>query len=258
MKILSFKSVDYRISEKNLITGIVTDKEILSDINFDIEDGEVLAIAGESGSGKTTIAKLACGLIQPSKGKITLNGQRKTRSSAIQILFQNNDEILNPFRTVNSILKEAFRLGKNSKTYIEEDVGKYLDLLKLNKDILDRKGSELSGGERIRVALIRILAVEPELLILDEPFSAQDQLSIWNFSEVFEKLKTQQKLSLMIVTHNIAAVKNLADKIIILKEGKIVEYGDYQQVVNNSSEKYTQFLINAGRYDLKENDFHDS
>src|ERR1017187_9927747 len=162
---------------ENISYFIDKEKPILKNISFELIKGEILGIVGESGSGKTTLGKIIAGLISPSKGKINftkLPGWEKTKVSPIQILFQNNGEILNPFRRVDSIVKEALKLRHGTNKDINQEADKIFLSLDVEENLRGRKGYELSGGEQQRVALARLLAVEPVLLILDEPFSAQD------------------------------------------------------------------------------------
>ena len=184
--------MNYLLKAENISYFIDKGKPILNNISFELNKGEILGIAGESGSGKTTLGKIIAGLITPSGGKIIFNkpaGWEKTKVSPIQILFQNNGEILNPFRRIDSVVKEALKLRHEGNTDTNEEANKIFLSLDLQENLQRRKGYELSGGEQQRGALARLLAVKPLLLILDEPFSAQDPDSQYNFLNLFQKDK---------------------------------------------------------------------
>ncbi len=256
MNIIKFLNINYEVTDQEVFSGKVKIRRILRDVSFEISEGEIVGLVGESGSGKTTIAKIAAGLVNPTSGEILINksGDPKKHSD-VQILFQNNDELLNPFRKVDSVLKEAFRIRNSNIKEIKSKIFNHLELLKLGKDILNRYCSELSGGERIRVALIRLLAAEPKILILDEPFAAQDEFSQSNFVEIFNRLKIEKNLTMLIISHNTSALKGLAERVIILKRGEIVEVGSTEEIFLNPQMEYTKFLTDAENYNLSKEDF---
>lgn len=256
MSMVKFLNINYEIIDQELFSGKLISKRILKDISFEINEGEIVGLVGESGSGKTTIAKIAAGLVIPTSGEIVINrsGDQKKHSD-VQILFQNNDELLNPFRKVRSVLKEAFRIGNSNIKEINSKIFNHLELVKLEEDILNRYCSELSGGERIRVALIRVLAAEPKILILDEPFAAQDEFSQTNFVDIFNRLKIEKNLTMLIISHNTAVLKGLAQRIIILRRGEIVEEGSTDEIFINPKMDYTKFLTSAENYNLSKEDF---
>ncbi len=170
--------------------GKVKNFKILNNISFELFENEILGIAGESGSGKTTLAKLLAGVISSNNGKLTFdfnNDWSGIKTKPVQILFQNSSEIINPIRKVGEIIEEAIRIKFGEKVNSNEMILSSLKLVGLNEDFAARRGFELSGGEQQRVALARIISVEPEILILDEPFSAQDVESQVKFFKTHKK-----------------------------------------------------------------------
>ncbi len=248
MKILELKNISYSVKEKN----------ILKNISFELEQGNILGISGESGSGKTTLAKIISGIIQPDSGEVIFNWQKNwksKKSSPVQILFQNNGEILNPFRDIETIVEEALkiRLGNSNEIQVEKKL--IFDSVDFPEKLWKRKGFQLSGGEQQRAALARLLAVEPELLILDEPFSAQDIESQINFLELFKYLNKEFNITLICIAHNLKALRKLCDKIIILYNGEIVESGENEKIFNSPENPYTKFLLKAENYNLTYEEF---
>ena len=224
---------------------------ILTDVSFEVEQGEILGICGESGGGKSTLAKVIAGLIKPDSGKITLNAESgKRKSSPIQILFQNHGEVLNPYRKISAVIDEALTLNRIHKKFIEEERKNVLSSVGFPKELYDRRGFQLSGGEQQRAALARLLAVKPDLLILDEPFSAQDVESQLNLVKLFKKLNNEFNLTMICISHDLRILRNLANKIIILKEGKIVESGNTKNVFTTPQKDYTKFLLSAEAMNL--------
>ena len=182
---------------------------IIKDISFDVNQGSVLGIVGESGSGKTTLAKVICGILRHEKGNIIFKGGKENiRTNTIQILFQNTNELINPLRKVGAILNEAYPDKKKLS-----DICKLLDI---PENQFYKFGNQLSGGERQRVGLARILSAEPELLILDEPFSAQDPESQINFLELFKKIKEELGITIICISHDIKLLKQFTDNILVL------------------------------------------
>ena len=245
--------MSYLLKADNISHFYVKGKSILNNISFEINKGEILGIAGESGSGKTTLGKIITGLITPSEGKIIFNspaGWENTRVSPIQILFQNNGETLNPFRRIDTIVKEAIKLRHGGKIDFNKEAEKIFQSINLDDNLQKRKGYELSGGEQQRGALARILAVKPEVLILDEPFSAQDPDSQNNFLDQFKIINRESGMTLICISHNLRILKEMCNNLLIVYRGSIVEQGDCREIFRNPVHPYTKFLLKADNYNL--------
>lgn len=225
--------------------------DILKNVSFEVQAGEIIGIAGESGGGKSTLAKVIAGLIRPDSGKITLNSKENYRaSSPVQILFQNHGEVLNPFRKVSNVIDEVLIINRIDKKNIENQRENILSSVGFPKELYTRRGFQLSGGEQQRAALARLLAASPVLLILDEPFSAQDVESQLNLVKLFKKLNKEFKLTMICISHDLKILRNLANQIIIIKDGELVESGETKEVFNNPKKDYTKFLLSAEALDL--------
>ncbi|MDZ7625127.1 MAG: ATP-binding cassette domain-containing protein [Ignavibacteriaceae bacterium] len=250
MPLLKVENISYSVEVKE-----ETKKkfDILKNVSFEIEQGEILGICGESGGGKSTLAKVIAGIIKPDSGKIILNSEsekEKRKSSPIQILFQNHGEVLNPFRKVQNIIDEALKISGVDENNLAEERVKVLDSVGFQKELYQRRGMELSGGEQQRAALARLLAVKPVLLILDEPFSAQDVESQLNLVKLFKQLNKDFKLTMICISHDLRILRNLANRVIILKDGEIVESGTTKEVFDNPQKDYTKFLLSAEALNL--------
>lgn len=250
-KIIEVNGLSYVVSTKTRWNKS-QDKVILENISFDQQREKILGIAGESGSGKTTLVKILAGIISPTSGKVSLtftNDWNSYKTKPIQILFQNTGEILNPLRSINDLIEEAIkiRFGKSENGLKK----KVLDEVNLSENLWERKGFELSGGEQQRVALARILAVQPEVLILDEPFSAQDPPSQLNLLNLFKAINKEYKITLICISHNLKILRALCDEVIVMYKGKIVEKGEVKDIFENPQDPYTKFLLKAEDYSLK-------
>ncbi len=248
-KLLRVNNLSYSVQGKK------GELSILENISFDLEKDRTLGIAGESGSGKTTLGKLLAGTLTPTEGEINfdLNRLKGKRSASVQILFQNNGEVLNPFRKVREVIEEALKL-RTEKTGVEEKLVRLFQSLDFPAALWERKGYELSGGEQQRAALARLLAVEPEVMILDEPFSAQDPESQLNFLNLFQKIKSEYNITMICIAHNVRLLRKLCDKIMIIYRGKLVEIGNTEEIFNSPKHPYTQFLLKSENYDLSFDD----
>jgi len=250
--------MNHLLKAENISYFIDKGKPILNNISFELNKGEILGIAGESGSGKTTLGKIIAGLITPSEGKIIFTkpaGWEKTRVSPIQILFQNNGEILNPFRRIDSVVKEALKLRNGEIINPDEEADKIFLSLDLKENLKKRKGYELSGGEQQRGALARLLAAKPVLLILDEPFSAQDPDSQYNFLNLFKYINSNMGVTLICISHNLRILKELCNNLLIIYRGSIVERGKCGAIFDKPSHPYTKFLFKADNYKLSHDEF---
>ncbi len=231
-------------------------KKILTDISFSVFKNSIVGITGESGGGKTTLAKIIAGLIKQTNGTIRYHSNLETpvSSSPIQILFQNNGDVLNPFRTVNSVLDEALKIkikNKNERLAYKNEI---LAAIDFSENLLIRKGYQLSGGEQQRAALMRLLAVKPELLILDEPFSAQDFESQISFLKLFKDINEKFGTTIICVSHDILLLKALVDEMIVIYNGTIVEKNSTHEITTNPSHPYTKYLFSANTLKLAEAD----
>ncbi len=252
-EILKLENIYYSVSSSGKGFGKKNMVNILDDINLNINYGEILGISGESGGGKTTLAKVIAGVIKPSKGKLVWDDDVLSGNSDIspvQILFQNHGEILNPYRKIEDIIYEALKIQKYNSESIKRKKGEILNSLNISTDITKKRGYELSGGEQQRAALARLLAVNPKLLILDEPFSAQDVESQLNLLKLFQKINGELKLTMLCVSHDLNILRKLADRIVIIQKGKVVEEGSTEEVFNNPAHDHTKYLLKAKNLSL--------
>ncbi|MFN3874236.1 MAG: ATP-binding cassette domain-containing protein, partial [Ignavibacterium sp.] len=213
--------VSYEVTEKNLFRE--EKKIILQNLSFEVLENEILSIAGESGSGKTTLAKILAEILKPTFGEVKYFLQNEFYSkkiSPVQMLFQNNGELINPYRSVQSVLNEVIQ--KAGKHAIVKSSDELLELFALPKDIKQQKGYSLSGGQQQRIALARILAVNPQIIILDEPFSAQDKDSVENLITIIKNIKGIFGKTFICISHDLRSLRKISDRFIIMKDGKII------------------------------------
>ena len=255
-KLVEIENLNYSV-QSNSILNKGEEKVILKNISLVIGTNEIVGITGESGSGKTTLIKLIAGILKPSSGEIKfapLKEWKNIKTNPVQILFQNNNEILNPFRKIEDIVEEAVRLRNKDKINTNSEMEKIFKSVGFTDELRKRKGFELSGGEQQRAALSRILAAKPELLILDEPFSAQDVESQFNLLNLFKKINEEFNLTMICVAHNLRILRKLANRIFVMYNGEIVEKGSTEEIFNSPKNDYTKFLLKCENYNLKYED----
>ncbi|MBS4033188.1 MAG: ATP-binding cassette domain-containing protein [Ignavibacterium sp.] len=251
--LLKSENISYGAPSNELFNKSKT-TEILKNISFELFENEILGIAGASGSGKTTLAKILAGVHSLYDRKLEFNFKNdwtKIKTKPVQILFQNSSEILNPIRKVGDIIEEAIIIRFGETINVNELILNSLRTVGLDESFLSRRGYELSGGEQQRVALARIISVEPEILILDEPFSAQDVESQLNFIQLIKRISDQKKVSLIIISHDLKILKLLCSRIMILSEGKIVEIGETEKIFINPESDHTKKLITSAKLEIE-------
>ena len=230
--------------------------QILHDVDFVVQRNQCVALVGESGSGKTTTARVVAGLHHQYTGEVQLDGVKLGQAARgrtaearkrIQYVFQNPYASLNPRRTIGQILARQLHLfppeGGTSRATIGTKVAETLERVALSREAASRYPDQLSGGERQRVAVARALAAEPSLLVCDEITSALDVSVQAAIVELLRDLREQTGLSLLFITHNLALIRTIADKVIVMTEGKIVENGDTLDVFQRPQAEYTQRLL---------------
>lgn len=194
-------------------------------------------IAGPSGSGKSTLAKIIIGESQPFKGEVI----KESSIQKITFLFQNNVKLLNPYRKTEEQLKEVKKVTRD-KTGFDENHEYLLNNAGIDETYLTKYAGSLSGGERQRVALIRQLLFVPDLLILDEPFSAQDSEHKKKLSRVIHEFSNMKNIKLIIISHELEYLYDLCDDFIILNDGKVEDRGTKAYILNESGNKITMGL----------------
>lgn len=219
---------------------------IIKSLSSEFLEGEILAIVGESGCGKTTLAKLITGVLPIDSGEIVINVTKENRSNPIQILFQNSEDLINPLRKCKSLLHDA---SANSDFILET-----VSNLDINPNLLNSWGYQLSGGERQRIALARLLLTNPKILILDEPFSAQDTKSKVNFIELLKNLNMKNNLTIVCITHDLELLNDFTDRIFVMYGGKIIESSKTSKYFTSPHHPYSKFLQESGMYKLKRED----
>ena len=238
------------------------DSLAVSDISFALEEGEILGIVGESGSGKSTIIKAAMELLGEgagvSSGDIIYNGksllnlsnkeQREINGPNLGMIFQFAGSSFCPVRKIGSQLYEEMKEHTDiSKEEFRERVSELLRKLGFNDDtrILESYPNELSGGMQQRVGVVAAMLLNPRILLADEPTSAMDVTIQKQAVEEMVRVRDTFNTSIIIVTHNIGVVNAMADNVLVLKDGKIVEMGKTKDIINNPKEEYTKKLMDA-------------
>ena len=222
----------------------------LKDINFDIKEGEVVSLIGESGSGKTSISKIIVGLLK-AEGQILFKGMdilkypKKKINGKIQMIFQSPYSSLNPKYKIKDIILEGVIYQKvlKKEENIDEYLSNILNEVGLDKEILNKYPYELSGGQRQRVGIARAIAVKPDLIIADEILTALDALTQIQILELFQKLKENKKISYLFISHDINVVKKISDRLLIIKDGEIIESGSKEKIFSKPEKEYTKKLI---------------
>ena len=206
-------------------------------VSFDLHRGETLGVVGESGSGKSTIARVITGLQKPTEGSFKLDGR-------VAMVFQDPLGSLNPRMTVRATLEESL-LSAPVREGADSTVGELLSLVGLDVSALDKYPHEFSGGQRQRICIARAIATKPELLICDEAVSALDLSIRSQVLDLLEDLKRKLGLSLLFITHDLGVVRHIADRILVMNRGKIIEEGPCGQVLKAPREEYTRHLISS-------------
>ena len=225
------------------VTKSFGDLRAVDDVSFSLEQGDNLAIIGESGCGKTTLAKMIMGLTKPDAGFIW------AEAYSVQMVFQDPNLSLDPLWNVQGILKEGLWQRRYLPDQeIQAKIEKMLVAVGLPLEILQRFPHEFSGGERQRIAIARALLASPKVLVLDEAVSALDTLVQKQIIDLLKKLKQDFNLTYIFISHNLRLVRNFSDKIVVMYQGKIVEEGLVKTVLQSPAHPYTQQLLQAAFY----------
>jgi ABC-type glutathione transport system ATPase component len=227
-------------------TGVV---RALDNVSFSLNEFETLGIVGESGSGKTTLAKIIMKLLPATGGDAHFDASRiGNLRKDVQIIFQNPYNSLDPkMRIIDAIAEPMIIHRICPRKMIKETVIDLLGLVGLNESALYRLPREFSGGERQRICIARVLAVEPKCIILDEPISSLDLTIQAKLLDLFTDLKKKFNLTYIFVTHNLAVVKNITDSVLVMKDGRIVEQGKTADIFRSPRQEYTQALLAAAK-----------
>lgn len=231
-------------------------KEVLKavdDVSIDIYKGEVLSLVGESGSGKTTFGRTICKLYEKTFGTVELFGKpiekysKKDFTKNVQMIFQDPQASQNPRMTVGDIVAEGMDIHKlyKSKSERQDKIYSLLELVGLSREHANRFPHEFSGGQRQRIGIARALAVNPKVLICDEPISALDVSIQAQVVNLLKKLQKERQLTLIFIAHDLSMVKYISDRVAVMFRGRIVELGSPDEVYNNPIHIYTKSLISA-------------
>ena len=215
-------------------------QEVLHDVTFDVRHGEILGLVGESGTGKSTLAKTILGIVKPDAGQVIHYTKRP------QMIFQDPYSSLNPAYTVSWILEEPLRIyGKYDAAERKRRVRDMLERVELPEECLEARPSELSGGQRQRVSIATALIQRPKFLIADEPVSALDVTIQAQILKLLKSLRDQLDLSYLFISHDLNVVYQLCDRVLVMKAGRIVEQGAVDDIFDHPQADYTRELLAA-------------
>jgi oligopeptide/dipeptide ABC transporter ATP-binding protein len=239
MSTLSFDGVTVRYGAATILDGV----------SLTVPDGQVVGLVGESGSGKSTLARAAVGLAPVTGGRILLDGAevpRKGRHRPLQMVFQDPYSSLNPRMTVRQAIGELLRVHNVvPRNRVDERCRELLDLVGLPPSALDAFPRQFSGGQRQRISIARALALEPEILIADEPVSALDVSVQATVLNLLADLRQRLGLTMLFIAHNMAVVRHVCDRVAVMYLGRIVELAAGDELFSNARHPYTQALLRA-------------
>lgn len=215
-------------------------QEVLHDVSFEVYQGEILGLVGESGTGKSTLAKIILGMIQPEQGEVIHSTSRP------QMIFQDPYSSLNPAYSVEWLLEEPLRLlGGYDEPQRRRRVEEMLSLVELPKECLMAKPSQLSGGQRQRVSIARSLILRPKLIFCDEPVSALDVSIQAQILNLMQDLQEELRLTYLFITHDLSVVKYISNDILVMYLGQMVEKAPSDKLFSKPMHPYTQALLSA-------------
>lgn len=249
--------MDTILEVKNLSKQFYKNKKLFTAVNgisFSLQRGECLGIVGESGCGKSTTVKMITHLLKPDGGDIFLNGIdiQKLRGASLkefytemQMVFQVSQDSFDPRKKLGISIMESMRNHGASKKEAQNRLEQLLQQVELPLEIADRYPNQVSGGQCQRAAIARALAVNPKILICDEATSALDVTVQMQIIELLKRLQKERDLSILLISHDLALVQHLCDRVIVMYQGNIVEEGATERVINAPESDYTKMLIEA-------------
>lgn len=250
MSLLNINDVEVTYKGK----GLKKDFKALKGVSLDIRPGECVGLVGESGSGKTTLGRAVLGLAPVTAGSIQFNGQeiaqasraeRRELSRDIQVVFQDPYSSLNPSMSIEQILAEPLLVRTWTKEAAGKRVRELLDAVGLPTDAAERRPKEFSGGQRQRIAIARALALDPKLIVCDEPVSALDLTTQARVLDLFLEIQERTGVAYLFISHDLAVVRHLSHRVAVMYQGEIVEWGAGEQVTSNPQHPYTKRLMMA-------------
>ena len=256
-KLLDFKNVTKIFDEQSIIMSKKENDKLkaLDDVSFEIYEGESFGLVGESGSGKSTIAKIITNLVKPTAGEVFFENislhdpkNRKIKNKyrgQIQMIFQDPYSSLNPRFKVKDIIAEPIKFFQRNinSADVDKNVNDLIDIVGMTRQSLDRYPHEFSGGQRQRISIARALATRPRLLICDEPTSALDVSIQAQVLNLLKDLQDELNLTILFISHDLPVIRQMCERITVLKNGKVCEVNDTENLFNNPAHEYTKELI---------------
>ena len=228
----------------------------VDDVSFCVGENERLGLLGESGCGKSTIAQLAMKLLKPSKGSIEYNGKNikhmsrsemKNYRKNVQIIFQNPQQVFNPRMKFKETIAEPVRIYNLASSPEEEKkiISEHMEMFGLPEELFDRYPQEISGGQAQRIAIMRILMLKPEIIIADEPTTMLDVSVQAQILELLKEVMDKNNITLIFVSHDLDVVRAMCKRIMVIKDGQVVEQGSVDDIFDRPENEYTRMLVDS-------------